>query len=143
MSWNESSYVSADVRDVRVTAFLSKVYGWMFLGLLLTAGTAVAVASSETLIKTLILNRGLFWVIVLAQLGLVLFLSVRVQKMAPVTAAALFLVYSALVGVTSSTIFLVYTGASIVSAFTIAAGMFGVMAVYGSLTKRSLAGVGQ
>ena len=143
MSWNESSYVSADVRDVRVTAFLSKVYGWMFLGLLLTAGTAVAVASSETLIETLILNRGLFWVIIMAQLGLVLFLSVRVQKLAPVTAAALFLVYSALVGVTSSTIFLVYTGASIVSAFTIAGGMFGVMAVYGSLTKRSLAGVGQ
>ena len=42
MSWNESSFVSADVRDVRVTAFLSKVYGWMFLGLLITAGTAVA-----------------------------------------------------------------------------------------------------
>src|ERR1044071_3835019 len=76
MSWNQSSYVSADVRDVRVTAFLSKVYGWMCLGLLLTAGTAVAVASSDTLIETLILNRGLFWVLILAQLGLVLFLSV-------------------------------------------------------------------
>ena len=143
MSWNESSYVSADVRDVRVTAFLSKVYGWMFLGLLLTAGTAVAVASSPALIETLIVNRLLFWVMVLAQLGLVLYLSVRVEKMAPMTAAALFLIYSALVGVTSSTIFLIYTGASIVSAFVMAAGMFGAMAVFGSFTKRSLAGVGQ
>src|SRR3954453_16650693 len=97
MSWNESSYVSADVRDVRVTAFLSKVYGWMFLGLLLTAGTALTVASSPALIKTLILNRGLFWIMILAQLGLVLYLSVRVEKTAPATAAVLFLVYSALV----------------------------------------------
>ena len=143
MSWNESSFVAADVRDVRVTAFLSKVYGWMFMGLLLTAGTAVVVASSPALIETLILNRGLFWIMVLAQLGLVLYLSVRVEKMAPATAALLFLVYSALVGVTSSTIFLIYTGASIVSAFVMAAGMFGAMALFGSFTKRSLAGVGQ
>jgi FtsH-binding integral membrane protein len=143
MSWNQASYVPADVRDVRVTAFLSKVYGWMFLGLLLTAGTAVTVASSPVLIKTLILNRVLLWVLLLGQLGLVIYLSARVNKMAPATAAILFLLYSALVGVTTSTIFLVYTGASIVSAFVIAGGMFGTMAVFGSVTKRSLAGVGQ
>lgn len=143
MSWNQASYVPADVRDVRVTAFLSKVYGWMFLGLLLTAGTAVTVASSPLLIKTLILNRGLLFIMILAQLGLVLYLSVRVEKMAPATAAILFLFYSVLVGVTTSTIFLVYTGASIMSAFVVAGGMFGAMAVFGSLTKRSLAGVGQ
>ncbi|HEV8429249.1 MAG TPA: Bax inhibitor-1/YccA family protein [Pyrinomonadaceae bacterium] len=143
MSWNESSFVSADVRDVRVTAFLSKVYGWMFLGLLLTAGTAVLVASSPALIETLILNRVLFWVLLLAQLGVVFYLSARVHKVAPATAAVLFLLYSAMVGVTSSVIFLIYTGASIVSAFVIAGGMFGAMAVFGTLTKRSLAGVGQ
>ena len=143
MSLNESSFVSADVRDVRVTAFLSKVYGWMFLGLLLTAGTAVLVASSPTLIETLILNRILFWILLIAQLGLVFYLSARVDKVSPVTAAALFMLYSAMVGVTSSIIFLIYTGASIVSAFVIAGGMFGAMAVFGSLTKRSLAGVGQ
>jgi len=128
---------------MRVTAFLSRVYGWMFLGLLLTAGTAVTVASSPLLIKTLILNRGLLFIMILAQLGLVLYLSVRVEKMAPATAAILFLLYSALVGVTTSTIFLVYTGASIMSAFVVAGGTFGAMAVFGSLTKRSLAGVGQ
>jgi FtsH-binding integral membrane protein len=143
MSWNQASYVPADVRDVRVTAFLSKVYGWMFLGLLLTAGTAVTVASSPALIRTLILNRGLLLLMIFAQLGLVILLSVRVNKMAPATAAALFLLYSALVGVTTSSIFMVYTGASIVSAFVIAGGMFGAMAVFGTLTKRSLAGVGQ
>ena len=143
MSWNQSSYVSTDVRDVRVTAFLSKVYGWMFLGLLITAGTAMLVASSETLIETFIGNRILFWILVLGQLGLVFYLSARVEHIAPATAAGLFLLYSAMVGVTSSVIFLVYTGASIVSSFMIAGTMFGAMAVFGTLTKRSLAGVGQ
>jgi FtsH-binding integral membrane protein len=143
MSWNESSYVSADVRDVRVTAFLTKVYGWMFLGLLVTAGTAMAVASSPVLIETLILNRILFWILLLAPLGLVFYLSARVDKIAPGTAAGLFLLYSALVGITTSVIFLVYTATSIVSAFVITAGMFGAMAVFGTVTKRSLAGVGQ
>jgi FtsH-binding integral membrane protein len=143
MSWNQSSYVSADVRDARVTAFLSKVYGWMFLGLLITAGTALAVASSPVLIETFILNRILFWILILGQLGLVFYLSARVDRIAPATAAGLFMLYSAMVGVTSSVIFLVYTGASIVSAFMIAGTMFGAMAVFGTLTKRSLAGVGQ
>lgn len=143
MSWNESSFASADVRDVRVTAFLAKVYGWMFLGLLVTAGTAVVVASSPALIETLILNRILFWGLLIAQLGVVFYLSARVNKVSPVTAAVLFMLYSGMVGITSSVIFLIYTGASIVSAFVIAGGMFGAMAVFGSLTKRSLAGVGQ
>ena len=143
MSWNESSYVPADVRDVRVTAFLSKVYGWMFLGLLITSGTAVAVASSPLLIETLILNRFLFWILLFGQLGLVFYLSARVEKMAPATAAGLFMLYSAMVGVTTSVILLMYTGASIVSTFVVTAGMFGALAVFGTVTKRSLAGVGQ
>lgn len=143
MSWNQSSYMPADVRDVRVTAFLSKVYGWMFLGLLITAGTAVVVASSQTLIETFILNRLLFWGLVIAELGLVLYLSVRVDKVAPSTAAGLFMLYSALTGITSSVILLVYTGASIASTFVITAAMFGALALFGTFTKRSLAGVGQ
>jgi uncharacterized protein len=143
MSWNQASYVPADVRDTRVTAFLTKVYGWMFLGLLITAGTALVVASSPFLIETFILNRVLFWILILGQLGLVFFLSMRVDKIAPATAAALFMLYSATVGITTSVILLVYTGSSIVSTFMITAGMFGAMAAYGTLTKRNLAGVGQ
>ena len=107
MSWNQSSsnqssYTApqvADVRDERVSAFLSKVYGWMFLGLLITAVTAFAVASSPLLIETLILNRLLFWGLLFAQLGLVFYLSARVDKVAPATAAGLFALYSALVGI--------------------------------------------
>jgi FtsH-binding integral membrane protein len=143
MSWNQSSLATVDVRDERVSAFLSKVYGWMFVGLLITAVTASAVASSPSLVETLILNRAVFWILLIAQLGLVFFLSARVNKMAPATAAGLFLLYSALTGVTSSVVLLMYTGASIASTFIITAGMFGATAVFGSVTKRSLAGVGQ
>ena len=151
MSWNqpssnETSFPSpqlADVRDERVGAFLSRVYGWMFVGLLVTAGVAFGMASSPALVEALILNRLLFWGLFIAQLGLVFYLSARVDKVAPATAAGLFLLYSALVGVTSSVIFLVYTGASISQTFIITAGMFGATAVFGTVTKRSLAGMGQ
>ncbi len=143
MSWNQSSLATVDVRDERVSAFLSRVYGWMFVGLLITAVTASAVASSPSLVEALILNRAVFWILLIAQLGLVFFLSARVSKMAPTTAAGLFLLYSALTGVTSAVVLLIYTGASIASTFIITAGMFGATAVFGSVTKRSLAGLGQ
>ncbi|PYS69264.1 MAG: hypothetical protein DMF69_17520 [Acidobacteria bacterium] len=142
MSWNQS-YVPATISDERVTSFLSKVYGWMFFGLLITAGTAYFVASSPALVRTFILNRALFWILAFGQLGLVFYLSARVEKMAPATAAGLFMVYSAMVGVTSSVILLIYTSSSIFSTFVVTAGMFGATAVFGTLTKRSLAGVGQ
>lgn len=143
MSWNQSSSVAVDVRDERVSAFLSKVYGWMFAGLLITSVTAFTVASTPALIEALILNRILLYALLFGQLGLVFFLSARVDKMAPTTAAGLFILYSALVGVTSSVILLIYTGSSIASTFIITAGMFGATAVFGTVTKRSLAGVGQ
>ena len=142
MSWNEPSYAVAGA-DVRITAFLSKVYGWMFLGLLVTAGTAFAVASSPLLIETFIANRILFWILLFGQLGLVFFLAARVEKMSPVTAATLFMIYSATVGITSSIILLVYTGSSIFATFMVTAGMFGALALFGTFTKRSLAGIGQ
>jgi FtsH-binding integral membrane protein len=115
----------------------------MFVGLLITAGTAFVVASSPTLVATFILNRMLFLVLAFAQLGLVFYLSARVAKMAPTTAAALFMLYSALVGVTTSVILFVYTASSITSTFIVTAGMFGATAIFGTITKRSLAGVGQ
>ena len=141
-SWNESSLVTPGAVE-RIGAFLSRVYGWMFLGLLVTAGVAFTIASSETLIETLLVNRILIWVVLFAQLGLVFYLSARVERLAPATAAVLFLLYSALVGVTTSIILLVYTATSIASTFIITAGMFGAMAVFGTVTKRSLAGLGQ
>ncbi|HSK65224.1 MAG TPA: Bax inhibitor-1/YccA family protein [Pyrinomonadaceae bacterium] len=143
MSWNQPSFVATDARDVRVTAFLGRVYGWMFLGLLITTGTAFVVASSPLLIATLIENRILFWGLLFGQLGLVFWLSAKVESMSPTMAAMLFMIYSAAVGISTSVILLVYTAASLVSTFMVTAGMFGALALFGTFTKRSLAGVGQ
>ena len=145
-SWNQSQVASphlADVRDERVSAFLSKVYVWMFFGLLVTAVTAYGVATSPAILEVIFLNRLVFWALLIAQLGLVFYLSARVDKIGPTTAAGLFILYSTLTGITSSVILLLYTGASITSTFIITAGMFGATAVFGTVTKRSLAGMGQ
>ncbi|HLN79740.1 MAG TPA: Bax inhibitor-1/YccA family protein [Thermoanaerobaculia bacterium] len=131
--------VSAD----RVTVFLRKVYGWMFVGLAITAAVAFAVASSPTLVRAIFGNPVLFIVLMVAELGLVVALSARVDRMAPTTAAVLFVTYSALTGATLSAILLAFTGASLATTFVVAAGMFGALALYGTTTKRSLAGMGQ
>jgi hypothetical protein len=127
----------------RVSAFLTKVYGWMFAGLAITAMVALYVASSPTLIQTVVANRWMFYGIIFAELGLVWYVSARIATLAPGTAAALFAIYSALNGVTLSIILLVYTGSSIGMAFLTTSAMFGALAVYGTVAKRSLAGVGQ
>ena len=127
----------------RVTAFLRKVYGWMFVGLGVTAAVALGVASSPTLMQAIFGSKILFFGLVIAELGLVFFLSARVNKLAPATAAGLFLLYSALNGATLAAIFVMFTGTSIATTFFVTAGMFGALALYGSTTKRSLAGVGQ
>lgn len=144
MSWNQQpSTMAADVRDARISAFLGRVYAWMFLGLLVTTGTAFVIASSPLLIDTLLRNRPLIWLLIFGQLGLVWFISARVEKISPATAGVLFMVYSASVGITTSIIFLVYTATSLVSTFVVTAGMFGALALFGTFTKKSLAGVGQ
>ena len=95
------------------------------------------------LIQHVFSNQILYFGLILAQLGLVFYLSARVQTLAPNMAMTLFLVYAALNGVIFSFILLVYTGESIGTTFLVTAGMFGAMALYGSTTERSLAGVGQ
>jgi FtsH-binding integral membrane protein len=127
----------------RVTAFLRKVYGWMCAGLAITALVALEVAGSPAILTRLVSNPFLFFGLILAELGLVFYLSARAARLAAGTATALFVAYAALNGVTLSFVFLAYTGESVTNAFVVAAGMFGAMALYGSTTKRSLAGVGQ
>jgi FtsH-binding integral membrane protein len=70
-------------------------------------------------------------------------LSARVDRMASGTASLLFILYSALTGVTFSAILLVYTGESVFTTFLVAAGMFGALAAYGTVTRRQLSGLGQ
>jgi uncharacterized protein len=134
---------TAEMSAERVTAFLRKVYGWMFAGLAITAVVASTVAGSPALLQHIFSNQFLYFGLILAELGLVFYLSAKVQTIAPNAAMMLFIVYSALNGVTLSFILLLYTGESIGTTFLVTAGMFGAMALYGSTTSRSLAGVGQ
>ena len=129
--------------DERVTIFLRSVYGWMFAGLGITAAVAYAVASSPALVLAIQRVPFGFFGLMLVELGLVIYLSARVDKMAAGTAAGLFALYSALNGVTFSVILLAYTGESIAATFIVSAGMFGALALYGTTTSRSLAGWGQ
>jgi FtsH-binding integral membrane protein len=133
-----SSYAVAE----RVNPFLRAVYGWMCVGLIVTALTATFVASSPTLVTAVVTNRLLFWGLVIAQLGIVFVLSARVQQLAPSTASLLFIGYSALTGVTLSVVLLVFTGESIATTFVVTAGMFGALAFYGAVTRRDLTGFG-
>jgi len=120
--------------------FLAKVFNWMGLGLGVTA--VVALLTHRTGLAYRLVASPLFLVLLLAELGLVFFLSSRVQRMRAATGSLLFLVYAVLNGVTLSTIFLVYTTASITQTFFIAAAMFCVAGGYGLVTKRRLDGLG-
>src|ERR1700681_283142 len=129
--------------EERVTTFLRAVYGWMGGGLAITALTASVIASSPEVVRAIATNRMLFWGLMIAQLGIVVVLSARVQRLAASTASLLFILYSALTGVTISFVLLVFTGESVATTFLVTAGMFGAMAAYGTTTQRSLAGLGQ
>jgi len=134
--------LSPAAADERVSSFLRGVYGWMFGGLLVTAAVALATASSPALVQTLVTNRILFFGLLIAELALVYVVSAKVDTLSPTASAGLFLLYSALNGITLSLILLVYTGGSIVTAFLTTAGMFGGLALYGTVTKRSMDGIG-
>ncbi len=122
------------------TVFLAKVFNWMAVGLGLTGLVAYLTAASGLVFT--IARSPLMYVFLFAELGLVFYLSARIDKLQAATATGLFLLYSALNGLTFSTIFIAYTMSSIAGTFLITAGMFGAMAVFGMVTKRDLSGMG-
>lgn len=130
------SQAQADASSI----FLAKVFNWMAVGLGLTGLVAYATAASG--LAQVIINSPLFIVLAIGTLGMVFFLSARIDKIQANTASALFVGYSVLNGLFFSTIFLRYTGSSIAATFLITAGMFGAMAIYGLVTKRDLSGWG-
>ena len=124
-----------------VGKFMYKVYGWMSAALALTAGVAYYVGTTE-LFGMIMAKPFLLWGIILAELGLVIFLSAAINKIDYSTAALTFILYSVLNGVTLSSIFHLYLHSSVYSVFLVAAGMFAGIALYGYTTKADLTGVG-
>ncbi len=138
MQQTNNTMTMTEVKQQASTIFLAKVFNWMAIGLGLTGVVAMFVASSGLAVKL----QPFFMFIMIAELGLVFFLSARINKIEAATATGLFIGYAALNGVTMSMIFLIYTSSSIAATFMITAGMFGAMAVYGLVTKRDLSGMG-
>jgi FtsH-binding integral membrane protein len=143
-SQQQPAWISASTAEMegRTRAFVRSVYGWMFGGLLTTAFAALWVVMSPAMQQLVIGTPFVRIGLIVAELGIVFWLSFRIGAMAPSTAAAAFLVYSLLNGLTLSVIFWAFTGGSITMAFVTAAGMFAAMSVYGMVTKRDLTSIG-
>jgi len=124
------------------TLFLAKVFNWMAIGLGLTGLTAFLVTNSQAAMQLIFGNRLVFYGLVFGELGMVLYLSARLEKISAQAATGLFLAYSVLNGATLSAILLMYTATSVASTFFVAGGMFAAMAVYGTVTKKDLTGMG-
>lgn len=138
---NYGGYNSTSAVDVQNT-LLRKSYVWMASALVLTGLTAYFVANSPGMLQLILGNRAVFFGIIIAELALVIGLSSTIQRISVVTATLLFVLYSVLNGALLSVIFVAFTMASIATTFFVTAGTFGVMALYGSLTKTDLSRLG-
>ncbi len=117
---------------------MQQVYLWMTAGLMVTGAVATTLYNSG-----FVATMGpMMIVLFVVQIGVVFYLSARINKMAPTTATILFLAYSALSGITLTPIFYAYTASSIGTTFFVTAGTFATMALYGATTKRDLTGMG-
>jgi len=134
--------------DEGLRAYMLKVYNLMALGLAITGVAAfltwqMAVADGQlTAFGQLLYASPLKWVVMLAPLAMVFFLSFRINSMSVAAAQTTFWIYAALMGLSLSSIFLVFTGQSIVQTFFITAASFGALSLYGYTTKRDLSAMG-
>jgi FtsH-binding integral membrane protein len=151
---------TTDVIDAGLRAYMLRIYNYMLAGLAITGvasyGTYLAAVTTDpaaaaahlpngvmlTSLGVALFSGPLMWVLLLGSLGLVMFLSFRINKMSVAAAQTSFLAYAALVGVTFGSLFVVYTQASIAQVFFITAATFGAMSLWGYTTKASLAGFG-
>ena len=148
------SSTSEAIIDQGLRAYMLKVYNYMASGVLLTGfisllffklsvvtGTSGEITGLTNFGST-IYTSGLKWVIMLAPLGVVFYMSFNIAKMTSAKAQSTFWVFAALMGASLSSIFLMYTGESITRVFFITAGTFGAMSIYGYTTKRDLTKLG-
>ena len=133
-------YISEGELTDKLRLAMRRVFLWMTVGLLLTAGVAFVVVNTP--IRLLVANPVVFFGAVIAEFGLVIFLSARITRMAPATAVGLFFIYAALNGLTLSLIFALYTASSIVMTFVATASLFGAMTIVGYTTQRDLTKLG-
>jgi FtsH-binding integral membrane protein len=126
--------------DARLAqAFLTQAFLWMFVGLLVSAGVAFFVQSNVRLLE---FAKDNFFILIIAQFALVLGISFGIRRISASVALGAFFIYAATMGLTIGLIVSAYTSGSVVTAFLSASAVFGAAAIYGHVTKRSLAGIG-
>ena len=125
-----------------VSALFKSLYMQMAAALTVTGLTAYLLAGSASFWNMLATNPSMVWILFIAQIGLVIWLSARVMKMSMASATMLFIAYSVLTGVTLSSIFLVYSLGTIATTFFVTAGTFFVMSLVGYTTRMDLSRVG-
>jgi len=141
---NTAAAASSQI-DVGLRAYMLGVYNHMTTALLLTGFFAYAMKWAVLNVAGLgqvVYGSPLQWVVMLAPLGMVFWLSARMHAMSASKARNMFYVYGALMGISLASILFVYTGASVARAFFITAGAFAGLSLYGYTTKRSLSGFG-
>lgn len=129
---------NSNIYEYEQRSFMAKVYGWMCLGLIITATISFMTAQRPELVEDIFSNSLVLWSLIILEIILVASLAGWIHKMSASTATFVFVAYSAINGLTLSSIFLVYTFSSITSTFLITAGMFGIMSIYGYVTKKDL-----
>lgn len=138
-----SNSVAIKTNEATRKRFMTGVYSWMVLALVISAVCAYATATNEVILRFVFGNTVVFFSLVIAELVVVFTLSALIRKMGPALAAFMFILYSILNGVTLASVFLAYTGASVVKVFLITAGMFACMSLYGRFTKTDLRSAGR
>lgn len=142
MANNGQFFVEGNVVAQENAQFMTRVYQWMTIGVLLTSLIAGLIGRNSELVQTIMMNKAIFWIIIIAQIGIVFSIGGFINKISSTTATGLFLLYSALTGVTFSVIFLAYTATSIQSAFLTTTVGFGGLTAFGYITKKDLSALG-
>ena len=127
--------------EIMKNDFISNVFGWMFIGLLITFGSGYLITNSPDLIR-IIFSNSFYWIIFIVQIVIALVMGVRLQKMKPVTAKILYILYTALTGVTFASIFLLYEVTSILLIFLVTGITFGLFALIGKNLKINMNKIG-
>lgn len=122
--------------------FITKVYNWMALALMVTGLVAYFTAASPSMINTIFSSKLVFYGLLIGELLLVIYLTSAIKRLSQNMAIAVFMLYSILNGLTMSVIFMLYTSSSISTTFLITAGTFGAMSLYGYYTKKDLTSIG-
>ena len=140
---NVVNYTSTASRPAAFAVLMRDVYAWMALALSLTGLMAMFVVQQPQLLQLIFFNRFVFYGLLLAEVGLVMYLSVYLMEMSFAKAGILFVLYSILNGATLSCVFFVYTTESIAVTFFVTAGMFGALALLGTFIKRDISSFGR